>query len=118
MYFINNFSELVGKTIAYIDMESDMECFIGTTDGGILVFDIYSDEPPYIKRNTETKYFLLNNSTLVDKLISNGMPIADDYYKLKREHHERLEKERMERERQKEQKEYEQYLKLKEKFDK
>lgn len=118
MYFMNDSQELIGKTIAYIDIESDCECVIGTTDGGILSFYDSSETPPEINKGKQAEYFILNRPSLVENLVKSGMPIKEDYEKLRYEHKLKLEKEENERiERQKE-KEYNEYMRLKEKFEK
>lgn len=117
MYFMNEFDDLIGKTISYIDLESDSECVIGTTDGGILTFDTYSEEIPDINKGRQAEYFLLNRQKLVDKLIDSGMPIEEDYKELRQEHELRKKREENERIKAKKATEYQKYLELKQKFE-
>ena len=116
MYFIENFQNLVGKTIAYIDMEGDINCVIGTTDGGIISFYIDSYNPPRVYKKQAAEYYLLNRQELVNEMIKAGMPIEESYLSMLKKHKERQEKEKLNRAKKIRQNEYEQYLKLKKKF--
>lgn len=117
MYFIEDFQDLIGKQIAYIDLETDTDCIIGTTDGGILAFYIDAESPPSIYKGSQAKYFILNRTELVEELVKSGMQIMQDYTNMVNEHKKQKEKEKKKIELMKKQKEYEQYLKLKEQFE-
>jgi len=125
MYFIENQEELIGKTIAYVNMNQFAErILIATTDGGILTVSQESDEyntEIEIHSKINTKYHILNckkhNRYIYENLIKYGVFTEEEYNEFVDEHkRKQQEQEKLRLERQK-QLELEQYLKLKAKYE-
>ena len=125
MYFIENKEELIGKTIAYVDMNQFAEkILIATTDGGILIVSQESDEfntEIEIHSKINTKYYILNckkhNKHIYEDLIKHKVFTEEEYDKFISEHKKQQQEQEEKRLEKQKKAELEQYLKLKEKYE-
>jgi len=125
MYFIENKEELIGKTIAYVDMNQFAEkILIATNDGGILTVSQESDEfntEIIVHNKTNTKYYILNckkvRPYIYEDLIKYNVFTEEEYNYLFNEHKKKSREDKIRQEEYQKKAELEQYLKLKEEFE-
>lgn len=118
MYFIVKEKELLGKEIAFTHFAQFADAMvIVTKDKGVFVVDKADDEVE-IYRDFQARQHILNNDYLRTELNILEIITDKEIEEYQKALEEKLRKDRDMREKQREEREYNEYLRLKEKFEK
>lgn len=122
LYVIENPEELIGKTIAYIEMENWLDrSILITTDGGIIIWETSG----WPDGSTETvicdsdgvESYLFKEKALQGHIIAKGICQEEDYIYFLARQTEKRRKEREYLEKQQEERDRQEYERLKMKFE-